>query len=150
MTMKISCTEVDEVFRSVMDLTLRLQADELKSAAGVEGLPQMVRAEISFKGAWKGQVMLQIEPALAREMAALMMCKDPEETADTETFDAVGELANIIAGNLRPLMPGYRAMTLPRVTQEELRTMPKADFPLELSYLLDGRSLSIAVAESHN
>jgi len=148
--MRLSTVEVDEVFRSVIDLTLRLQSNELQAADTAEGQPLMIRAEISFKGAWKGHVMLQVDPALAREMAAVMMQKDLEETEEPETLDAVGELTNIIAGNLRPLMPGYRAMTLPIVTREQLRAIPQEEFPLELSYLLDGRSLSIAVVEAHN
>ncbi len=148
--MKLSSLEVDEIVRSVMDVTLRLSTHELQAAAAQEGQAQMICAEIRFKGAWKGQVMLQVEPSLAREMAAVMMMKELEDTEQGEGMDAVGELANMIAGNLKPLLPGHRAMTLPQVSQQELVSLPSAQFPLELNYQLDGKSLCIAVAETRS
>lgn len=148
--MKISTAEVDEIVRSVMDLTLRLQADELQTAAVHQGEATMVRAEILFKGGWKGSVLLQIEPSLAREMAAVMMQKEPADTADAEAMDAVGEIANMIAGNLKPLFPGQRSMSLPKVSQAGLSHLPHDAYPLALSYLLDGRGLSIELAENRS
>lgn len=148
--MRLSSVEVDEVVRSVMDLTLRLQTQELQAGPMVDGQPVMVRAEILFKGEWKGQVLLQVDPSLARDMAAVMMMKDPQDTAEAEAMDAVGELANMIAGNLRPLLHGYKGMSLPSVTQAEKRSLPQAGLPLELNYQLDGKGICLAVAEARS
>lgn len=145
--MKLSTAQVDEVLRSVLDMTLQLEPQDLLRAASLESAT-MVQAQIQFKGAWKGQVLLQVEPGLAREIAAVMMHSDPAGVSALEGQDAVGELANMIAGNLRPLVPGSKSMSLPSVTQQRLERLPVSSFPLELSYRLDGRALSIAVADA--
>lgn len=147
--MKVSSNEVDEIVRSVMDLTLRLEADELRTSGALQGSFSMLRAEINFNGTWMGQVMLQIEPSLARDMAAVMMQKESVDTEDAEAQDAVGEIANMIAGNLKPLFPGQRNMSLPKVTEQALSQLPKESYPLTLDYLLDGRQMRIELAESH-
>jgi hypothetical protein len=74
-----------------------------------------------------------------------MTQSDPQTMGREESFDAVGELANMIAGNLKPLLPGARTLSMPKVSDQGVAPMP-ANFPVELSYRLDGMRLSVSVA----
>jgi hypothetical protein len=143
-----STAQVDEIVRSVLDITLRLDANELRRSPELNPQPQMVRAQVNFNGEWKGQVFMYVSPDLAREIAAVMMCSAPEDMGREEAFDAVGELTNMIAGNLRPLLRGSRSLSLPKVTEQGLSVAPVEGNPVELSYRLDGRRLCVAVAGS--
>jgi len=145
-----STRQVDEVVRSVLDVTLKLDANELKRSAELVPQPLMVKAQVNLNGEWKGQVLMYVSPDLAREIAAVMMRQAPEDMGREEAFDAIGELTNMIAGNLRPLIPGSRSLSLPKVSEQGVGALAPAGDPVELSYRLDGRRLCIAVAGTHN
>jgi hypothetical protein len=145
--MMLSTKKIDEVVRSVFDVTFQLDANELRRSADLEPQPLMVRANIGFNGDWKGQMVLYVAPDLAREMAAIMMNAEPHKVGREQSFDAVGELANMIAGNLRPLLPGARLISVPKVTDEGLAPQLQNQ-PLELSYRLDGMRLFVGLEGS--
>ena len=143
--MNLSTKQVDDVVRSVLDVMLRLDVNDLKRSPELNPQPLMVRAQVALNGAWKGEVMLFVAPELAREMAGVMTQSDPQTMGREESFDAVGELANMIAGNLKPLLPGARSLSMPKVSDQGVAPMP-ANFPVELSYRLDGMRMSVSVA----
>ena len=147
--MNLSTKQVDDVVRSVLDVMLRLDVSDLKRSPELTPQPLMVRAQVSLNGSWRGQVMLFVAPELAREMAAVMTQGEPKSMGREETFDAVGELANMIAGNLKPLLPGARSLSMPQVSDQGVAPMP-ANFPVELSYRLDGMRLCVSVAGGSN
>jgi hypothetical protein len=142
--MQLTSKKIDEVVRSVMDVTFHLDANELRRSADLDPQPLMVRANIGFNGAFKGQVVVYVAPDLAKEMAAVMTHGEPASMGRHESFDAVGEVANMIAGNLRPLIPGARLMSVPNVTDEGLAPT-LSNHPVELSYRLDGKRFYVAV-----
>ena len=142
--MPLTSKKVDEVVRSVLDVTFQLDATELRRSADLEPQPLMVRANIALNGDWKGQVVVYVSPELAKEMAAAMMHSDVAAMGKAESFDAVGEIANMIAGNLRPLLPGARLVSTPKVTDEGLAPV-LMQHPVELSYRLDGMRFYVAV-----
>jgi hypothetical protein len=146
--MRLSTAQVDEVVRSVLDVTLRLDANELRRSAELDPQPMMVRAQVNLNGEWKGQVQMYVSPDLAREIAAVMMRSAPEDMGREEAFDAVGELTNMIAGNLRPLILGSRSLSLPKVTEQGVGPTALPDKQVELSYRLDGRRLCVSVGGS--
>jgi hypothetical protein len=147
LTTALTSKKIDEVVRSVLDVTFRLDANELRRSADLEPQPLMVRANIAFNGAWQGQVVVYVAPELAKEMAAAMMNAEPGNVGRDETFDAIGEVANMIAGNLRPLIPGARLISVPKVTDQGIAPALPGN-AVELSYRLDGRRLYVAVEGS--
>jgi chemotaxis protein CheX len=70
--------------------------------------------QVPISGAWEGLVALTCDEELARQAAGAMFDCDPELLTSAEIDDALGELANIVGGNLRPLLPQQNRMGLPR------------------------------------
>ncbi len=70
---------------------------------------------VPVRGAWQGRVVLRCDPALARLAAARMFGLRPEEVTDEQTRDALGELTNMVGGNLKGLLPGSSSLGLPAV-----------------------------------
>ncbi len=75
-----------------------------------------VTSIVHLDGAWHGAVMLQCPLTLAEDLAAAMFDNAASTTFD-EVIDALGEITNMVAGNLKPLLPQPCAISLPAVAR---------------------------------
>lgn len=73
-------------------------------------------AAISVSGGWHGVVTVELDEGVARRLTARMLAiPTVEEVQDSDVADAVGELVNMVGGNVKSLMPGPSALSLPSV-----------------------------------
>ncbi len=70
-------------------------------------------AAVTVSGAWEGMISIEVPTTMAEEVTRRMLAVD--ETQDEDVADAVGELVNMIGGNIKSLMPGPSALSLPVV-----------------------------------
>ena len=70
-------------------------------------------AAVTVSGEWHGMVSVELPTGLAEEVTRRMLLVD--ETLDEDVADAVGELVNMIGGNVKSLMPGPSVLSLPVV-----------------------------------
>lgn len=70
-------------------------------------------ASISIEGAWNGAVIVACSRQLARQAAATMYCCPVEQVDDASWRDTLNEVANIMGGNLKALLPGPSHLGLP-------------------------------------
>jgi chemotaxis protein CheX len=75
----------------------------------------VLRATVSVEGAWNGRITVLLEQVTAAEVAEAMLGAPPE--APEDVADAIGELVNVVGGNVKSLMPSPSALSLPRVGQ---------------------------------
>jgi hypothetical protein len=68
---------------------------------------------VRISGAWSGLVLVHCTPALARRVAAVYFDVAPDSATQDDIRDVLGELANILAGNVKPLLPGPSRLSLP-------------------------------------
>lgn len=87
---------------------------------GVELEPDVAspaRAEcassIAINGAWNGVVVVSCSRSLARRAAAAMFHRDYEDMTEPQWRDALNEVANIIGGNVKALLPSPSRLDLP-------------------------------------
>lgn len=74
---------------------------------------------VRISGAWDGWVTLEVPVAMARRVAAAMLgLAGGEPPAAADVSDAVGELANIIGGNVKSLLPAPCTLGLPVVADD--------------------------------
>jgi chemotaxis protein CheX len=79
--------------------------------------PAEVVATVAISGAWDGRVLLCFSPPAARRAAAALLgIEEADEVGDGDVADAIGELANIIGGGVKSLMPQPTALSLPAVS----------------------------------
>ena len=110
--------------------------------------PTDVVATVAISGAWDGRVLLSFSPPAARRAAAaLLAIAEVDDVGEGDVADAVGELANIIGGSVKSLMPQPTVLSLPAV-----RTGPPGELAGTEMLLLTGtwmnEPVSIAVLES--
>jgi chemotaxis protein CheX len=74
-------------------------------------------AAVTVSGEWHGMVSVELPTTMAEEVTRRMLglVDGLDEPADEDVADAVGELVNMIGGNVKSLMPGPSALSLPVV-----------------------------------
>jgi len=72
-------------------------------------------SSVHLTGGWNGAVMFDCNAFQACQFAGLILGMDPPERVDDDVRDVLGELANMIGGNLKSVMaPGVR-LSMPTV-----------------------------------
>jgi chemotaxis protein CheX len=72
---------------------------------------------VDIAGGWNGTVCVACSTLAARHLTAALFGMTDDEITDLEIVDAVGELANVVSGNIKGLVPGPSVLSLPRVTE---------------------------------
>jgi chemotaxis protein CheX len=71
---------------------------------------------VQITGNWRGQVIIEMPISLARKLTMVMMSLPAPADVTPELFeDALGELVNMFAGNVRAVMPPPTYLSLPVV-----------------------------------
>jgi chemotaxis protein CheX len=86
---------------------------ETSEACPDDGDPT-VTSVVHIDGAWRGAVTLRCPVALAAMLTSSMFQSEAEPEPD-DVRDAIGELANMTAGNVKALLPETCTISLPAV-----------------------------------
>ena len=77
---------------------------------------EVVSAWVDIVGPWTGSVVLTCSPATARSLTEnVLMSRPPAVVDDEDVADALGELANVLGGNIKSVLPGQSRLGLPRI-----------------------------------
>ncbi|MGV3517054.1 chemotaxis protein CheX [Luteitalea sp.] len=72
---------------------------------------------INITGAWAGALVLQVPEHVARRAASVMFEIEEGSATLEDMQDAVGELTNMTGGNVKALLEGHCALSLPAVVE---------------------------------
>ncbi len=101
-------------------LSLGLAAD---GGAGGPLTGRTVTGCVHISGEWDGSVFLQVASDHARTAAEAMFAADPGSLSASEVSDALGELTNMVGGNIKALLPAPSTLSLPSVSEGESYTV---------------------------
>ena len=109
----ISPEMVEEIVQSIFStmLNIDLQTDNSISVPAADRMTSAVFLE----GDWNGAVSLECSQRQACELAGHFLGSDPPDTANDDVRDVLGELANMIGGNIKSLIPGQIRLSMPSV-----------------------------------
>lgn len=131
---------VEHLFHTMLDRQVAVVAHSLRLA------DDALTAVISFSGAWHGALCLQCSERQAKLFAQLFMGDDSGER-DEERRDVMAELANIIAGNLKVILPHGAQSSLPAVfTGNALPPESAAPIVVQTAFELDKQIFSLVLA----
>jgi chemotaxis protein CheX len=138
------CVIAQDVWASFLDVhILQIAVDDALS-----GRPSMVGA-VRVTDAWFGAVVLEMTPGLARWVAATMFDTQPEVVTDAEVVDALGELTNMIGGNIKSLLPAPSQLSLPMVAESVWPTsVPGSVSVCKLAFTAGADVVQISVWQS--
>jgi chemotaxis protein CheX len=104
-----------------------------ESMLGIEAVPSEVSDEKTFEiavridiaGDWRGSVYAVCGEALARRLAGILHQRDPSELSEEQWKDAIGEIANMLGGGIKPIFSGSCKLSLPRVVSVSEALKPR-------------------------
>jgi hypothetical protein len=112
------------------------------------GLPEdAISSWVNVVGPWNGVVVLTCGRSTAEQLSRELLKEHAPPVIDDEDIeDALGELANVVGGNVKAVLPGPSVLGLP-----EVGVAPEAGRPADtcrVDLLWRGQSLTISVQGS--
>jgi len=114
----------EDIWLAVLGLPLMPSEAGLAEPAAEDSLT----GSVSIRGAWQGVVRIQCSTAFAQRAASVMFGLEPLHIGAEEERDALGELANMVSGNLKAILPGPSRLCIPVVAAGRTELEPDAEF----------------------
>jgi chemotaxis protein CheX len=109
-----------------------------------------VTARVEIDGEVSATVLLACDASSAADLARRLFQLDAaDEPAFDDVSDALGELANVVGGNVKSLAPGTSHLTLPEVVAGELDSEALGVALCWLDVIWEGGQASLAVWSSN-
>jgi chemotaxis protein CheX len=111
-------------------------------------LPTTVAAIVHISGTWTGSVVVSCSDDLATQTAARMLEADPRGLTGEDISDALGEVANMVGGGVKAMMPEPSVLSLPVVTFGGGRNYVPGTIEVQSArWSCSGRPLTVTVLE---
>ncbi|HXC65297.1 MAG TPA: chemotaxis protein CheX, partial [bacterium] len=103
--MTVTAANLEETVRAVFQGAVRMEAAPAGPETEAQGWKPWVTAYVTFTNPWHSRIQLDISLDLVAQLAAALQ-RSPVPVSDPELWqDAAGEMANMLAGSLRPYIP---------------------------------------------
>lgn len=139
-------TEICDIATSIWETMFVMPFDRVAADPAIVG--PLITGCVTIDGAWDGAVMLSCEQTLATSLASELFGADVPVTQG-DVRDTVGEVTNMLAGNLKALLPDPSRLSLPTVAigaQYDL-TVVGTTQTVAVRFRCDGGLLQISVHE---
>lgn len=109
-----------------------------------------LHSSVSITGSWHGHVVVACSAGAAKLAAGAFLAMEPEEVSDADLADVLGELANIVGGNVKSMLPDGCFISLPHVVTApaSVNHWPSASQICELTGIWAGEQVSISMWQS--
>ena len=136
------------VFETMFYLSVEPENEEEGRTVSPDDQP-LLRGEIEFQGRFSGRLSMDVPNGLAKAMAVNFLGLEESEVEETHTLDVVGEVCNMICGNLFSQLDKKSAY---RLTPPRTRPLPleagreeKHDHTLVIPFNAEGSSVRLAI-----
>jgi CheY-specific phosphatase CheX len=120
METRITQNDLCQLTPSIWESTLGLEVRPLPEADLSDREAGTLLGRVQISGARRGTVLLECSRELARKVAGIMFGLGSEEPTNEQVRDALAEMVNITAGNLKSLACGHCHLSLPEVSERDV------------------------------
>ncbi|WP_306204008.1 chemotaxis protein CheX [Actinoplanes sp. RD1] len=112
--------------------------------------PTEVHSTVSITGTWHGHLVYASSTQAAKKAAAAFLAMELDEVGQEDVSDVLGELANIVGGNVKAMLPAGCFLSLPTVVlaPQTASYYPAAERISGLWGVWDGEPISISMWQS--
>jgi CheY-specific phosphatase CheX len=103
---------VEDVFSSMLRMDV-----ECVNEPGPPAATPIMTATVHFVGSWKGALRIECTPEQTFEYARRLLGIDVPVEVNEDVADSFGELANMIGGNLKAVLPPKVQLSMPSVVR---------------------------------
>ena len=115
--MTITQNDLWQLTSAIWGSTLGLEVQPIPWPDLSEQGAGIVIGQVKIIGDWLGTVLLECSEGLAQKIARIMFHLDSDEPRHEDVRDALAEITNITAGNLKSLAGGHCHLSMPQVTE---------------------------------
>jgi chemotaxis protein CheX len=143
----VTADQVVEIARDVWSSFLGMELEPVPDDLAPTGAT--VTGCVHVSGEWNGSVFLQCSAEHATAAAEAMFMAEPGSLGEDEVGDALGELTNMVGGNVKSLLPEPSRLSIPSVARGESYTVrvPGASLVDAVTLLGPAGPVSISVWE---
>jgi chemotaxis protein CheX len=112
--------------------------------------PTEVHSSVSITGSWTGHLVYASSLVAAKRAAAAFLAMETDEISQEDLSDVLGELANIVGGNVKAMLPPGCFLSLPQVVMaaETATKYPSAVRISGVYGLWDGEPVNVSMWQS--
>jgi len=135
----------EDVCCGMLGLSVSFDSDIESIAPGDSAL---LAARVAISGDADTTLTIVCDDNFVRRLASTMYNVDSQTLDDDEIHDAIGELANIVGGNVKGALPGETLLSLPSVGHAN--SLPEIDSSdvVEINGHCDGHPFSVRLESS--
>lgn len=143
--LQVAIDDLRSVIDAVLTATFGLVATESPDGAS----SSMISSLVGIAGEWNGAVIVGCSPPLAARLASLMFGVPEAEVTREHLEDTMGEMANMVGGNVKSLIPPPNSLSLPTVVEgRDYRVrVPGATVAHDIVLRVDGEPIRVTVLE---
>jgi len=130
---------VTDIWTAMLGFPVQLRTEPAADEAG------FISARVTITGEWEGCLVVNCPEQLSRDVATAMLQIGDDQLTLGTVFDAVGEVANMTAGNVKNLIEGLCRLTTPQVSDEEDLSVPNEDSEKVFEAAFDCREQAFSV-----
>ena len=130
---------VTDIWTAMLGFPVQLRTEPAADEAG------FISARVTITGEWEGSLVVNCPEQLSRDVATAMLQIGDDQLTLGTVFDAVGEVANMTAGNVKNLIEGLCRLTTPQVSDEEDLSVPNEDSEKVFEAAFDCREQAFSV-----
>ena len=145
--MKPDEQQIRGVVHSVWSTQLGVEITDTEELAGPS--PETLTASIQISGDFHGAVRIKCSRVLVRRAAATMFSMPEDDVTGDDERDVIGELTNVVAGNIKATIPGRNSISLPTIvdgTDYQVSTVDVSSSD-EIFFTLDGEAIVLTLVE---
>jgi chemotaxis protein CheX len=105
--------ELEQTVAPIFETMMGLEAKLVERPSYDE--KHRVAASVHLTGSWSGMILLEVSPEQACLMAGRFLSMETPEAIDNDVRDVLGELANVIGGNLKRAVAPDATLSIPEV-----------------------------------
>jgi len=114
--MAIECeAEISQFVTDIWSTFLSMKVSPTDKSFKPTGKDNTLAGCVQITGEWQGTVTLYTSREVGKKVAATMYGLDETEVDNQQIQDVIGEITNIIAGNIKSLLPAPSSISLPSV-----------------------------------
>ena len=146
--MRLEEAQIRSIVRSVWSTQLGLEIQDADEP--VHSAPsQWMTAAIHITGDFRGGIRFECSRALVQRAASIMFDRPTDQLNEEDERDVIGELTNVVAGNIKALIPGSNSISLPTIIAGSDYKVSALDVKSseDYSFRLDGESMTVTILE---
>ncbi|MDQ1709722.1 MAG: chemotaxis protein CheX [Frankiaceae bacterium] len=105
---------------------------------------------VNIGGAWQGTVLLEVSDTLSHRFGGQMLGIPADEVTSQDVGDSLGELTNMVGGNIKSLLPSPSNLSIPSVAEgsDYSISAPGTDLLAQLTLRCEGEPMLITVRQA--